>query len=524
MKPKSILTLLMLLCQLFIHAQITFQKTYGGGFSDWGNSIQKTSDGGYIITGGTNSFTSSWYQDIYLVKTDESGNLEWTQSYGEDDGNETGRSVLQTNDGGYIVIGETFNFGQGGADFFLIRTNTIGDTLWTKAIGKPSVDIGNSIAQTSDGGFILTGKTRGGPSGTDYDIYLIRMDDDGNILWTKTYGGVSDEYGESVEQTTDGGYIIAGYGLSFGSGNWDLFLIKTDNNGDVIWSKTYGSQYPDYGYCVKQTLDEGYVIVGTTGGSNINTWNAYLVKTDQYGNVSWSKTYDGPQSVWGSSVQQTTDGGFVIAGETLERALLIRTTETGEHLWSKTYGGTGEDTGNSVILTNDGGFAITGYTASLPINTFGDLYLIKTDANGNSGCFEESHNSIVSDATTIVTSPTFQTSSGGVSSNSCPKSIEGGIETVLCFSVGIQSIQLNENELTISPNPFASNTVLQTERILIDATLTIYNSYGQRIIEITNVSGKTYNFNKNSLCSGIYYLQIKDDDVCLPLKKLIVAD
>lgn len=522
MKVKSILAVLIVFSQLLINAQITFQKAYQSGYSTWGNSIQKTSDGGYIITGGKLSWNTFWYEALYLVKTDESGHLQWAKSYGEDDGYEIGHSVLQTNDGGYIVIGETSNFGQGGLDIFLIRTNSIGDTLWTKAVGKSNIDVGNSIIETTDGGFILTGKTGGVAAVTGYDIVLIKMDDEGNILWSKTYGGTNHEYAESVEQTTDGGYIIAGYGSSFGSGNWDVFLIKTNDSGNIIWSKTYGSQYPDYGYSVKQTLDEGYIIVGVTAGEN--SWNAYLIKTDQLGNVSWSKTYDGAQSLYGNSVQQMTDGGYIIAGDVYLGALLIRTTETGVPLWTKAYAGRGDATGKSVVLSDDGGFAITGYTASFPTNDFRDLYINKTDAYGNSGCLEDSYDLTVSDATTLVTSPTFQISTGIELSNSKPVINEGGFETVLCYNVGVQNAQFNKTELSISPNPFSSHTLFQTNQYLTDATLIVYNSFGQKIIEIVGVSGNTYDFKRDNLCSGIYYLQIKDDYICLPLKKLIVVD
>ena len=524
MKPKLFLIILALLSPFFLHAQIIFQKAYGGGFGDWGNSIQQTTDGEYIITGGTNSFTLSWYHDLYLIKTDSNGDLMWSKSYGGDEGNETGLSVLQTNEGGFIIVGVTFSFGQGGSDLYLIRTNSTGDTLWTKTFGGDHNDGGKSIQQTSDGGFILTGYTGGGVAGTDYDIYLIKLDSEGSILWTKTYGGTGDDYGESVQQTIDGGFIIAGYGTSFGAGTWDFYLIKTDDIGNISWSKTYGGPNADYGHEVQQTSDGGYIITGTTGGFSTNNWDVYLIKTDSVGDVSWSKTYGGTQPDYGNSVQQTLDDGFVIVGETLENVLIIRTTSTGDTLWTKTFGGTGNDLGSSIILTNDGGLAITGDIQSPPINFYGNVYLIKTDANGNSGCYENYHNSVVSEVNPIVTSPTLQISSGGTSGNPATNIVDGGTETVLCTSVGIKNIQYSGIELKVCPNPFTSFTTLQTDRILKNATLIIYNSFGQRIREIEQITGKTFSIQRQDLLSGIYYLQIVEDEISLPLKKLIITD
>ena len=501
-----------------------FQKTYGGGFGDWAHSIQRTMDDGFIIAGGTNSFTLSWYHDLYLIKIDSDGNLVWSKSYGGDDGNETGYSVLHTNDGGFIVVGETSNFGQGGADIYLIRTNSTGDTLWTRTFGGTHNDSGKSIQQTSDGGFILTGHTGGGVAGTDYDVYLIKLDADGSIIWTKTYGGTGDDYGESVQQTIDGGYIIAGYGTSYGAGNWDFYLIKTDDDGNITWSKTYGGPNADYGYKVQQTSDQGYIITGTTGGFSANNWDVYLIKTDTDGNVSWSKTYGGPHPDGGNSVQQTIDGGFVIAGETWGNVFLIKTTSFGDTLWTKTYGGTDYDSGSSIILTADGGFVIIGTIQSPPINFYGNVYLIKTDSNGNSGCYENYTNSLVSDASTIVTSPTMQTSSGGTSGNTTSNIVDGGSETILCTSVGIKDIHSNARELELYPNPFASYTTLHTDRFLKNVTLRIYNFFGQKILEKANISGESIIIQRQNLLSGIYYLQIVEDDKSLPLKKLIVKD
>jgi len=153
--------------------------------------------------------------------------------------NDLGWAVEQTNDGGYIVAGSAESFGAGAADFYLIKTDANGDTLWTRTYGGGGDDFGRAVEQTTDGGYIVAGYTTSFGAGVE-DVYLIKTDTNGDTLWTKTYGGAGDDRGWAVEQTTDGGYIVAGGTLSFGAGGNDVYLIKTDANGDTLWTRTYG--------------------------------------------------------------------------------------------------------------------------------------------------------------------------------------------------------------------------------------------------------------------------------------------
>jgi len=284
--------------------------TYGGTSWDFGRSVQQTSDGGYIVVGETESYGAG-YQDIYLIKTDGDGNTDWSHTYGGLD-NEFGNSVQQTSDGGYIIVGYTFSYGVGSTDVYLIKTDGNGNVSWSKTYGGTSQDYGNSVWQTSDGGYIITGVTESYGAGIE-DVYLIKTDGNGNVSWSKTYGGTSYEYGNSVQQTSDGGYIIAGYTNSFGE---NFYLIKTDGNGDTTWTKTYGGTSDDYGCEVQQTSDGGYIIVGYTNSFGAGIEDVYLIKTDGNGNVSWNRTFGGGSDEAGNSVKQTSDGGYIIAGYT----------------------------------------------------------------------------------------------------------------------------------------------------------------------------------------------------------------
>jgi hypothetical protein len=362
---------------------VQWQKTFGGSNNDWGNSVQQATDGGYIIAGETYSSGTGSY-DIYLIKTDYDGNPVWQKTFGGNNYDE-GYSVQQTSDGGYIISGKTWSFGAGKSDVYLIKTDPNGNQEWQKTFGGNDNDWGNSVQQTKDGGYIITGKTRSFGVG-NYDVYLVKTDPNGNTQWQKTFGGSDWDDGESVQQTTDGGYIIAGGANYFVPESGDVYLIKTDPNGDSVWQKTFGGSDYDWGEAVQQTSDGGYIITGRTKSFDAGLWDVYLIKTDSDGNLLWQKTFGGGNDDDSSSVQQTSDGGFIIAGYTDSfgarsgNVYLIKTDPNGNLLWQKTLGGSGGERGNSVQQTSDGGYIIAGTTDSFGAGG-SDVYLIKLSSD-----------------------------------------------------------------------------------------------------------------------------------------------
>ena len=218
-----------------------------------------------------------------VVPVVPSSSNTWTKTFGGT-GNERCYSVQQTNDGGYIITGFTESFGNGGQDVYLIKTDGNGDSLWTKTFVGTSSDGGSSVQQTTDGGYIITGHTSSFGNGKD-DVYLIKTDENGVEQWTKTFGGIEYDSGNSVQQTTDGGYIITGKSESVGNVISDLYLIKTDGNGTEQWTKTFGGTEWDVGYSVQQTSDGGYVVSGSTTSYGSGGGDLYLIKTDENGDV-----------------------------------------------------------------------------------------------------------------------------------------------------------------------------------------------------------------------------------------------
>jgi hypothetical protein len=310
-------------------------------------------------------------------------------------GADEGHSVQQTTDGGYIITGETSSFGNGRNDVWLIKTDSNGDEQWNQTFGGTEIDRGYSVKQTTDGGYILTGYTRDSANPDYTDIWLIKTDSSGNMVWNKTFGGTHLDFGYSVQQTTDGGYIITGETWSFGAEESDVWLIKTDSNGIIVWNKTFGGPVYDVGKCVQQTTDGGYIITGHTHPIDIYDRDVWLIKTDSDGNMVWNKTFGGTlfdHSDYGRYVQQTTDGGYIIIGDThsygggpeYSDIWLIKTDSDGNMVWNRTFGGPDYDEGWCVQQTSDGGYIITGYY--VPVNFrewHRDVWLIKTDSIGN---------------------------------------------------------------------------------------------------------------------------------------------
>jgi hypothetical protein len=357
--------------------------TYGGSEGDYAFSVQQTSDGGYIIAGQTAS-QGAGLTDIWYTKTGPGGSKTWDRVYGGT-GYEYGRSVRETSDGGYVVCGQTASFGGGQSDVWLIKADANGDSLWTRTFGGDVADGGNSVRQTTDGGYIMVGRTESYGVGSA-DAWLIKTDAAGNKTWDRTFGGSGLDEGRAVEQTADGGYIIAGH--TQGTNYPDVWLIKTDADGDSLWTRTFGGAYSDFGISVQQTSDGGYIVTGYTNSLGAGRSDVWLIKTDAEGNKTWDRTFGGSEDEYGHSVRQTADGGYVIAGETesfgagASDAWLVRVGANGDSLWTRTFGGSDDEHAYAVEQTTDGGYVIVGYTKSYGAGDF-DAWLIKTDENGN---------------------------------------------------------------------------------------------------------------------------------------------
>jgi hypothetical protein len=345
--------------------------------SDWGNCVNQTSDGGFIIAGETQSYGAG-ITDVYLVRVNSKGDTVWTRTYGGIQ-SDCGNSVLQTSDGDFVTTGYIDK------KVCLIRTNSNGVNTWTKLYSvRPvyTIQSGFSVLQANDDGFMITGEAVCfGPF--LYDAFMIRTNTGGDTLWTKIYGGINSDCGNSVVKTNDGGFIVSGWTSSFSSGDKDVYAVHTNATGDTVWTKTYGKTVSDEeGNSVHQTNDGGFVFTGASNLKGIFNKDVYLIRTNAKGDTLWTKTYGGDSLDQGFCVDQTSDNGFIITGTTyssgagMDDIYLIRTNAGGETLWTKTVGGTNIDYSRFVQQTSDGGFIVVGTTASFGVGGT-DIYLIR---------------------------------------------------------------------------------------------------------------------------------------------------
>ncbi|MBU1935932.1 T9SS type A sorting domain-containing protein [bacterium] len=361
-----------------------WSRTYGGNDWDYCLSMEQTSDGGYVLAGVVEPM-STYSADFWMVKTGENGDSLWCRAYG-DQNSDWCYSVHQTADGGYALAGYTESLMSGRSDFLLLKTDENGDSLWSRTYGGLCDDYCQAAAITSDGGYLLVGMTINCEE-FHYDFFILKTDANGDSLWSRTYGGSRDDVCSSVAQTSDGGYILGGWTNSFGPGMpWsnNFWLIKTDANGDSLWSRIYGGRDDDECYSVLQTSDGGYVSAGVKRLSSPH-WpdpDMWIIKMDANGDSLWSRTFGKGGSEECHCVRQTEDGGYILAGYTNSygaRSLdfwLVRLDEHGERLWARTLGGGGGDVGYSVVQTSDGGYAVAGYTFSFG-NGGSDFWLVK---------------------------------------------------------------------------------------------------------------------------------------------------
>ncbi len=502
MKKKEIFFVIIALFLIHLKAftQSNYQKIYNIAEYNGGNSIQLTNDGGYIIAGYWQPF-GSVPASIYLIKINSYGDTLWTKAI-EDDGGSEAYSIIQTNDGGYALAGEAAQ------RFFVMKMDSNGDSVWTKCYSNVSASSAREIQQTYDGGYIIVGEKPTSVAGI-VDIYLVKTDANGDTLWTRTFGG---GIGKSVRQTTDSGYIFTG-----NTGRWGkVFLIKTDMNGDTLWTKAYNEGKEDGGNAVRLTTDSGFILTGyTTSSIGWGGRNVYLIKTDLNGDTLWTKAYDGGINYddEATDIQVSTDGGYIVGGFTTlrngRRFYMIKTNAFGDTLWTRAFGGTNDEWCNSVKETMDGGFILTGSTFSFGI-VYTSIYLIKTDSLGNSGCNQINIPSNVKNTLTIISHPNFVVSKGGIISGNplIPFTMYSGCKVnTLCTTVDIDDIE-NEKYFTIYPNPSNGCFILELNHLFKEGKIMVFDIMGKKLLEESILINTTNKINLKNATAGIYFVKI----------------
>ncbi len=444
----------------------TFERIFGLADGTGLSSVSQTSDGGYIL-GGSATQPNADYSDFYIAKTDSFGYLQWTKVYGRNY-NDGIAKILQTSDGGYIVLGNTSVYSTGNVDVYLAKLDSNGNVIWEKTYGGSGDDDASSMVKTSDG-YMIVGSTTSFGDGSS-DIYVIRVDNSGNMIWQKNYGGSGGDTGSDIVETKDGNYAIVGTTSSFNAQAFDFYLIKIDGNGNKLWDKLYGGSDWDEGHSIAELKDGSLVLVGFAVGFGAGARDIFLIKTDAEGNEIWYKAFGGIYQDNGSCVVATSDG-IVLAG-TISVSVqkndlyIIKTDFDGNEIWESSYGGKDNESASGLIINNDGHIIIAGSTSSYSEST--SAYFINANSQGKVTAIKDEQ-----------------------------------------FSNIPVSFKLFQNY----PNPFNPSTIIQYEipqNGLV--TLKVYDELGRVIKTLVNQyqnkGNHEINFNAANLSSGIYFYQL----------------
>jgi hypothetical protein len=380
----TLMSILMMLLQITnSYAQppdTAWTRTYGGTNVDLAVGAFQIPGEGFIIGGQSNSFFGDDY-DYLVVKTDLLGDTLWTRVFGEEGLDETPQCIQPTFDGGCIMAGAKSNE-YDLRDTYVVKIRADGELDWEIVMGEDTLDeVGSWIQQTDDGSFILTGSFIS--SETSGDIFVTKLDSLGSILWNKIYAWSNGDFASCIQQTDDGGYILTGLSVSVNPHEDDMLLFKLDSNGDSVWVSTYGGPLEDRGTCVRQVINEGYIIAGITLSYGAGLYDIYIVKTDLAGNLQWERTFGGPDFDGGRYVDITTDGDYVITGYTTESGapdiITIKLNPEGDSLWVSQLESEGYDFAASIQQSNDGSYTIGASTDMAGAGSL-DFWLIKLDS------------------------------------------------------------------------------------------------------------------------------------------------
>lgn len=405
-------------------------RNYGGSNNEKGVSVNKTSDGGYIVGGETESNDGDVSgnhgdRDYWVTKLNISGDIEWQKCLGGT-GTEVFHSIYHTSDGGCILAGDSNSndgdvFGNhGGYDYWVVKLDSLGNMEWQKCFGGSDRDVLSSILQTKDGGFILAGHTLsddgdilfgGSTRKGSYDVWIVKLTPDGNIDWQKCYGGSNVDFVEPIQQTSDGGYIFAGHTLSNDDdvsgnhGGYDYWVVKIDPSGNLQWQKCYGGVDNDFAHSIVQTKDSGFIVAGHTLSNsgdvsgNHGGYDFWVVKVDDSGTIQWKKCLGGQNDDFCSTIYQLDDHKFIVSGFTNSTDgdvignhgdfdyWMVKLDVDGLPIWQKCLGGSNTEENYCLHPTEDG-FIIAGESSSLNgdvSNNYGgfDSWIVKLGPDGN---------------------------------------------------------------------------------------------------------------------------------------------
>ncbi len=495
--------LFMSICNIYLQPKIDWQKSYGGSNDDYpyfASSDIITSDGGYFIGGITASSNGNvtgfhGVQDFWALRLNSSGNLQWQKAYGGSN-DDYATAWIQTSDNGFLIVGATnsddgnVSGNHGGYDIWVTKLNSLGTLLWSKCYGGSDYDFGYCVANTSDGGYIIAGKTWSSDGNvTGYhgngDAWVLKISASGSLLWQKTLGGSGEENIWNIKQSGTG-FIVAGTtnskdgNLTNNKGNFDVWIFRLNSTGTVEWSKNFGGSQNDYAYSCYPISDGSFIVAGETQSNNGDIsgnkggFDIWILKINSQGNIQWQKTLGGTEDDWACSIRPLNDGGFVIGGSSKSNNgdfsgnhgdwdyLILKINSAGILQWQELIGSTGDDEATIVQQTSDGGYIACGYASA---------------------------------------------SNGNVSSNAG----KSDIWIVKLNSTSSPSVELYDNELFLFPNPACQKLYLNINDSFLDSQskYQIFNSNSILVGEGKITTATNQQIGIEGLIPGIYFLKIE---------------
>ncbi len=504
-------------------SNIQWAKCLGGYLDDGANSIMQTSDSGYIVAGNTYSKdvfvpVNHGVGDFWLAKLYANGFIQWQKSLGGSE-SDIAYSIQQTNDGGYIIAGKSSSndfdisgghHGNWNSDAWIVKITSNGTLQWQRSLGGTKDEEARAILQTDDGGYIVAGTAMsidGDLSGTavveDIDYWVVKLGVSGAIQWQKRLGGSMPDYATSIQKTTDGGYIVAGYSGSHDGdvtgnhGGTDYWIVKINSIGTILWQQSLGGTGNEEAYAIQQTKDGGYIVGGcspsndgdVTGHHDTVYYNLdyWIVKLDVSGILEWQKSLGGINNEVANSIQQTHEGGYIIAGYSASKdgdvtghhdnpsssyvndSWVVKLDTSGNLLWQKSLGGTNNDGASSIYVTNDRGYIVAGWTESIDGDIAGKI--------GGSGTNDVWVVKLTQDPTGVDEIPTIS--------------------------------------ISISPNP---TTGIITIKGISQPTVEVYNLMGQKLVAAQN----TNEVSLANLPMGLYLVQVYSKDMELVKSEKVI--
>jgi hypothetical protein len=445
----------------------------------------------------------------------------WTKVYGGDH-HELGECIRSTADGDYIIAGSNHTNSFGSYDVYLMKIDQAGDTLWTQHYGTIDTEMGAGVEETPDGSFIAVGNYDAYSPNSPRDIYLIKTDPEGNQLQSELLGGSGDDFASQIKKLPNGNYIIIGSYESSGSGNWDIWLLYLNSAGDTLWTKTIGDQNCQWGFSIDNTSEGDFIIGGSYNAMSVNGEDFYIVKVDGSGDTIWTKTYPSSGTDRICDIQATPDGGCVAVGFLGSRSrplwsiFVLRTDSNGDTLWTRRYGGEIESRAASVIINNESNYVIAGYKEYADPDLI-NAYILCLNPDGDSLWSKSLARGLWTEANSLI-----QTSDGGYILTGQTKNyyeedweldlyIARLTPEITAINSGIrpQVVQLVYNY----PNPFNTSTSIQYNLPHASAvTLDIYNILGRKVRTFYNgyqpAGSHSVIWDADDLSSGVYFYRL----------------